>query len=48
MGDHARLVTLEAVVKEIEQKNLLETVKESGQVLLTGLQGLEVSGLLLC
>lgn len=42
-GDHTRLVTLEAVVKEIQEKNLLDSVKESGRVLLKGLQGLEVS-----
>ncbi len=42
-GDHTRLVTLEAVVKEIQEKNLLDLVRESGSVLLSGLQALEVS-----
>ena len=43
MGDHARLVTLEAVVKEIQENNLLESVRQTGDVLLSGLQSLEVS-----
>ena len=43
VGDHARLVTLEAVVKEILEKNLLASVQETGDVLLSGLKTLAVS-----
>lgn len=42
MGDHVRLVMLEAIMKEIVEKNLLKLVRESGDVLLTGLNELEV------
>ena len=42
MGDHVRLVVLEAIVKEIQEKNLLKLVRESGNVLLSGLKELEV------
>ena len=42
MGDHVRLVMLEAIVKEIQQKNLLKLVRESGDMLLGGLKELEV------
>ena len=42
MGDHVRLVMLEAIVKEIQQKNLLKLVRESGDILLGGLKELEV------
>lgn len=44
MGDHARLVTLEAVIQEIQQHKLLDLVTETGKVLLSGLQRLEVMG----
>ena len=47
MGDHVRLVMLEAIVNEIQQKNLLKLVRESGAVLLDGLKELEVIILLL-
>ena len=42
MGDHVRLVMLEAIIKEIQEKSLLKLVRESGDVLLTGLKELEV------
>ena len=42
MGDHVRLVMLEAIVKEIQQKSLLKLVRESGDILLGGLKELEV------
>ena len=42
MGDHVRLVMLEAIVNEIHQKNLLKLVRESGAILLDGLKELEV------
>ena len=42
MGDHVRLVMLEAIVKEMQQKNLLKLVRESGDILLGGLKELEV------
>ena len=38
MGDHVRLVMLEAIIREIQQKNLLNLVRESGDVLLSGLK----------
>lgn len=43
MGDHVRLVMLEAIVNEIHQKNLLKLVRESGAILLDGLKELEVT-----
>jgi 4-aminobutyrate aminotransferase-like enzyme len=42
MGDHVRLVMLEGIVNEIQQKNLLKLVRESGAILLDGLKELEV------
>ena len=39
-----RLVLLEAVLGEIRQKNLLQNVRETGEVLLSGLKELQVSG----
>ena len=38
-----RLVTLEAVVKEIQDKNLIGQVRRSGETLQKGLQSLTVS-----
>ena len=38
-----RLVTLEAVVKEIQNKNLIAQVQRSGETLQKGLQSLTVS-----
>lgn len=43
MGDHVRLVMLEEIVKEIQEKNLLKLVRESGNILLNGLKELQVS-----
>ena len=42
MGDHMRLVVLEAILNEIDSQNLLSLVRESGKVLLSGLKDLEV------
>ena len=42
MGDHVRTVLLGAIVKEIQRSQLLDLVKETGDVLLTGLKKLEV------
>ena len=42
MGDHIRTVILSAIVKEIKRGQLLGLVKESGDVLLSGLKKLEV------
>ena len=42
MGDHVRLVILEAIVNEIQEKNLLKLVRQSGSILLNGLKELEV------
>ena len=46
MGDLVRLVTLEAVLNEIKEKDLLSVARESGEALHSGLQALEVSGVL--
>ena len=43
LGDHARLITLEAVIKKIKEQDLLSLVRQSGKVLLEGLKTLEVS-----
>ena len=42
MGDHVRLVMLEAIMREIQEKNLLKLVRESGDILLNGLKELGV------
>ena len=42
MGDPVKMVVLETVIKEIQSENLLSLVKESGEVLLSGLKELEV------
>ena len=44
MGDPVRLVLLEAVLGEIKQRNLIQNVRETGEVLLAGLKELQVSG----
>ena len=43
MGDHVRLVILEAILKEIQKKHLLKLVHQSGEILLNGLKELGVS-----
>ena len=43
VGDHMRTVVLSAVVDEIRSQQLLSLVRETGTVLLNGLQKLEVS-----
>ncbi len=45
VGDHMRTVVLGAIVNEMTKRQLLGQVKETGEVLLTGLQKLEVSSL---
>lgn len=42
MGDHVRLVMLEAILREIQEKNLLKLVHQSGNILLNGLKELVV------
>ena len=42
VGDLARLVTLEAVIKEVREKDLLAVARQSGEIMLSGLRGLEV------
>jgi 4-aminobutyrate aminotransferase-like enzyme len=42
LGDLSRLVTLEALLKEIQEKDLLSMARLSGEVLLSGLRALEV------
>ena len=42
MGDSPRIEILQSVIDEIRKENLLELVKDSGQVLLAGLKELEV------
>lgn len=41
MGDPVRLVLLEAVLGEIKQRNLIQNVRETGEVLLAGLKELQ-------
>ena len=42
MGDACKLPILKATVNEINEHNLLELVKESGELLLNGLKQIEV------
>lgn len=42
MGDHVRLVTLEATIREIKDKELVTKTKAAGEVLLKGLHSLAV------
>ena len=44
LGDEIRLVILGAVLKEIQRQNLIRLVRDSGDVLLSGLRELEVGG----
>lgn len=41
LGDPSKVVLLEAVLKEIKEKNLLDSVKKTGKYLLSGLKSLE-------
>lgn len=43
MGDPIRVVMLKAMAEEMRSKNLLAQCRESGRVLLDGLQELEVT-----
>lgn len=43
MGDPTKLVVLSAFLEVLKKENLLDLVKESGHVLLTGLQQLQVN-----
>ena len=42
MGDQSKLVLLKEVVKTIREEGLLQRVKETGQVLLCGLENIQV------
>ena len=42
MGEHTKLLMLEAVLGEMRKENLLGQVRETGAVLLSGLEALEV------
>ena len=42
MGEHSKLLMLEAVLGEMRKENLLGQVRETGAVLLSGLEALEV------
>lgn len=42
MGDPSKLPILQAIIEEIKREKLLELVRTSGQVLLSGLRDLEV------
>ncbi len=42
MGDHTRLIMMEAIVAEIEREGLLALVRESGNALMAGLTELQV------
>ncbi len=43
MGDPPKLLQLEAVIKTIKKENLQATVKEAGDILLKGLEELQVN-----
>lgn len=42
MGDQSKLVLLKAVVEVIQEEGLLQRVQESGRVLLSGLENIQV------
>ena len=42
MGDPAKMLILDVIIKEIARKNLLGVVKESGKVLMSGLTDIQV------
>lgn len=42
MGDQSKLVLLKEVVKTIREEGLLQRVKETGKVLLCGLENIQV------
>ena len=44
MGDPVRLVLLDAVLGEIKRESLIQNVRETGDVLLSGLKELQVLG----
>jgi 4-aminobutyrate aminotransferase/(S)-3-amino-2-methylpropionate transaminase len=41
LGDPSKLVLLEAVIKEIKTKNLLESIRETGDVLINGMRDIQ-------
>lgn len=41
MGDPAKLLTFEAIINVIEQQNLLENARKTGETLINGLTDLE-------
>ena len=42
MGDQTRMVIMDAVIREVFGRNLFDVVKESGKVLLSGLEEIQV------
>ena len=42
MGDQSKLVLLKAVVEVVQEEGLLQRVQESGRVLLSGLENIQV------
>ena len=42
MGDQSKLVLLKEVIKVIKEENLLQRVNETGRMLLSGLEKLQV------
>ena len=43
LGEPAKMLILDAIIKEIARNNLLGLVKESGRVLMSGLTDIQVS-----
>ena len=43
MGDQSKLVLLKEVVKVIQEEGLLQRVQETGKVLLSGLENIQVN-----
>ena len=42
MGDPARLMLIDVILKEIKDKDLIKSTREAGETLLTGLTSLQV------
>ena len=42
MGDQSKLLLLKEVVKVIQEEGLLQRVQESGRILLSGLENIQV------
>lgn len=42
MGDQSKLLLLKEVIKVIQEEGLLQRVQEAGQVLLSGLENVQV------